>query len=362
MECCFIYKQSPIRSVQALCKALKISKTQLLSIAKRASSLYIGPLPIAKKNGEGTRYVYSTKPVLKNLLYNIKSVLLEKVDFPYYLNGSLTRRDIVTNASIHKKAKRIVIEDIATFFDSITEQHVFNIWRKFFKFSHDVSQTLTQLTTKDGHLCQGAPTSSYLANLIFWQIEPLIVRKMQEKNIRYSRYVDDITITTAGKMDEADKQWAIAQIYAMVGRLGLKIKRTKHTGATARTALTLMGLNINTERITRTKQYRSTVRAQVFQLEHGLKEKHAEEEIQKMINSASSRVGNLARFHKSEALRLKERLKKVKQQFREYSNSNNKETANNWSMLGNRMLIIKYPYIVHKNHPYRRSQACALIM
>src|SRR5690606_42051319 len=68
---------------------------------------------------------------------------------------------------------RIVInEDISGFFPSTSAEHVFNIWHELFGCSQEVSQCLTQLTTRRGELPQGAITSSFLANLVFWQDEP----------------------------------------------------------------------------------------------------------------------------------------------------------------------------------------------
>lgn len=45
-------------------------------------------------------------------------------------------------------------------------------------FSDDVAEILTMLTTKDGGLPQGAVTSSFLANLVFWDYEPSLVEKL----------------------------------------------------------------------------------------------------------------------------------------------------------------------------------------
>lgn len=307
-----VYKNAPIKSTQSLCKALEISEPRLRSIAARASKLYIGPISIPKKNGLEFRDVYKAKPVLKNVLDKIKNLLIQGVNFPFYLHGSIPKRGTLTNANMHKNARRVITEDIQSFFDSITEKHIFSIWHNCFKFSSDVATLLTQLTTKDGTLCQGAATSSYLANFVFWKIEPIVAKKLLNRGLKYSRYVDDITITTSGEMSEEDKQWSIAQVYAMVGRLGLKIRREKHTGSTSRFSLAIMGVNINTNKLAKPKPYRSAVRAQVFQLEKLDKEKLTKQEINKLFSSASTKVGTLGIFHKRKSLKLKERIKKAK--------------------------------------------------
>jgi hypothetical protein len=158
----------------------------LLSVEGRAAGLYIGPTPKPKKNG-GTRYVYDTKPPLKPLLKSVNRLVFKKVEFPPYLTGAISGSDFIANVRIHKGAKSAFSEDIATFFDHITADHVYRIWREFFRFGPRVAELLTNLTTRDGRVFQGTPTSSYLANLVFWDREPALVQRLAQRGIRYSR-------------------------------------------------------------------------------------------------------------------------------------------------------------------------------
>ncbi|WP_339800908.1 reverse transcriptase family protein [Saezia sanguinis] len=302
------YTHKPIYNVQSLCKALGLQEPMLRAVAARADRLYIGPMPRPKKNN-GVRYVFDTKPPLKQILRTINRVIFCHVDFPPYLTGSLVGRDFVANVDIHKGAKRIVAEDIATFFDHITSSHVYHIWHHFFNFSEEVSELLTRLTTKDGHVFQGTPTSSYLANLAFWDKEPALVMRLKEKGIRYSRYVDDLSMSSPGEMDEETKRWIIAQVYAMVGGAGFKPKRNKHFSATSRGPITIMGLNANSRRYpTLPSKERSAIRAQVLQLEQRVKRGEAGTEIEKDLRRAAGKVGRLKRLHPVEATALKKRL------------------------------------------------------
>ena len=171
------YPLARIQNIQSLCCALGISEPMLRSIARRAPRLYVGPTPKPKKNSTKVRYVFDTRKPLKPLLKRINDVIFQRVNYPSYLTGSLPGTDFVKNVSLHAGAKRVVTEDIKSFFDNITSQHVFRIWHQFFGFSEEVAELLTLLTTKDGKVCQGTPTSSYLANLAFWDREPALVKK-----------------------------------------------------------------------------------------------------------------------------------------------------------------------------------------
>lgn len=261
-----------------------------------------------KKNG-GFRDVYDTKPPLKPLLKTINSVLFRSVHFPKYLTGSLAGRDYVSNVEIHKGPREVITEDIAQFFDDITAEHVYDIWKNFFGFSEDVSNILTQLTTKENRVYQGTPTSSYLANLAFWDREPAMVARLAERGITYSRYVDDVTISSKNLLDRKDRTWAIGQIYGMISAAGFQPKRTKHGRFTSQEPITIMGLNANSTRApTLPKSQRANIRAQVFQLERRFAAGDHGPGFMKSLNQASGRVGLLKRMHGSEAETLHARL------------------------------------------------------
>lgn len=303
------YPLDRIQSIQSLCHALSMTEPMLRSIARRAPRLYIGPTPKPKKNSTKLRYVFDTRQPLKPLLKRINDVIFKRVIYPSYLTGSLPGKDFVANVALHAGAKRVVTEDIKSFFDHITANHVYRIWHHFFGFADEVAELLTLLTTKDGKVCQGTPTSSYLANLAFWDREPALAAKLAERGIRYSRYVDDVTISSTGELTEEDKRWAIAQIYGMIGGTGFKAQRTKHSGATARDPITIMGLNANSRGgPTLTKQERANIRTTVFQLEQRLARGEITPEFRQDLTRAAGKVGRLKRLHLREGEALKHRL------------------------------------------------------
>nr|WP_059889628.1 reverse transcriptase family protein [Burkholderia vietnamiensis] len=306
-----IYKHRPVQTISSLARALRVSESLLLAIGERSADLYIGPKPKPKKSG-GIRYVFDTKPPLKSLLRRINATFFKHTHFPKYLTGSLSGRDFVANVEIHKDARNAVTEDIAQFFDCISADSVYRIWKDFFHFSDEVAALLTKLTTKDGRVFQGTPTSSYLANLAFWDREFALVEKLKARGIRYSRYVDDITISTTSALTEENKRWAISQIYAMIGAAGFKPQRSKHGSFSASHAIRIMGLNANRSP-TLPKQERSAIRAQVYQLEQQIVQANSGPELRAAVSSATSKVGRLKRFHPREAEALRIRLNAVRQ-------------------------------------------------
>jgi Reverse transcriptase (RNA-dependent DNA polymerase) len=306
------YKNSPIRSVQALSQSLGISAPLLESLAVRASSLYTEPKPKIKKNG-GIRYVYDTHEPLKGLLKKINRVIFEKTYFPYYLTGSLKGKDFIANVDIHKGARGAITEDISRFFDNITATHVKNIWLNFFHFSEEVAELLTKLTTRDDRVFQGTPTSSYLANLAFWSTEPLLVAAIEKRGLRYSRYVDDVAVSSLQFMTKEDRQWVIAQIYGMFKRHGFRPDRKKHQSFSAKAPITLMGLNATAKaRATITQKERAAIRTQLFQLEKEVENKPSLQTVGPRINRVSGKIARLNRLHPTEGQKLRDRLNIVR--------------------------------------------------
>lgn len=305
---CATYPKQRIQTVQSLGRALGVPEGLLLNLSHRAERLYTPPIRKPKKSG-GFRNVYDTKPPLKCVLQKINATIFRGVRFPDYLTGSVAGQDYISNASIHKGARETITEDVAHFFDDITASHVYDIWRNFFAFSEEVSTILTRLTTKDGRVFQGTPTSSYLANLAFWDREPAMAARLLANGILYSRYVDDITISSATSLSKEDREWAIAQIYGMISSAGFLPRRNKHGRYTSRQAIRITGLNVNSpQKPTLPKTERANIRAQIFQLEQRLAMGESDASLHKAIDQASGRVGLLQRLHPAEASSLRNRL------------------------------------------------------
>jgi len=304
------YPHARIQSVASLCRALGVAEGELRSIVDRAPSLYIGPTPKPKKDG-GFRNVYDTKRPLKPLLRRVNKVFFERVSFPQYLTGSIKGRDFVANVEIHAGARITISEDIASFFDCITADHVRRIWTDFFRFSDVVAEILTALTTRNGHVYQGTPTSSYLANLCFWNVEHRIVRRLLAADIRYSRYVDDATLSSQTYLSRVQTAWAISQVYGMIEGAGFKPKREKHEIQTSGSAITLMGLNANC-RATLTRCERASIRSAVYRLERQFSQGMIDEEFARQMRKSISRVMRLQRQHPAEGTRLLSRLTALK--------------------------------------------------
>lgn len=274
----------------------------MIDLAFQASSLYRS---VKLKTG---RQTFDAKAPLKPAHARIKTALLSHVVFPRYLTGSLKGSDYKVNAELHKNQAVLICEDVKGFFGAVSAERVFDIWRNFFNFPEAVAKVLTSLTVKDGALPQGAIPSSYLANLALWRDEPLLQAKMEAAGIIYSRYVDDIAMSSKVVLSTSRKTALISDVYGMLRRNGLSAKREKHEIFPATRPMIITKL-IGNRKASLTPEKRSNIRAAVHHAERlaatpGVKPDIALD----ALNKAANQVGHLGRFHPNLSEPLRQRI------------------------------------------------------
>ncbi len=305
-----IYSFEPIGSPAQLAVALRSTESGLMRLARRADKLYRLAKPIVKADGS-IRQPYDAYPELKLVQRRLKDRILSKVEYPAYLTGSLKGRDYKTNAELHVGSRILICEDITNFFPSISSALVYDIWLGLFHFSPPVAELLTKLTTRCGVVPQGAIPSSYIANLALWRFEPGFQAALAQESIVYSRYVDDIAMSSRGVLSRPDQTRLVAQLYGMLAKVGLKAKRKKHESFSSSKRMITTKLVVN-ERVSLSDKQRANVRAAVHQLEKLAQPGECGPEFMRLLTSASVRVGNLGRFHPAEGARLKDKLRALR--------------------------------------------------
>jgi Reverse transcriptase (RNA-dependent DNA polymerase) len=296
------YPSKRVASLRSLARALVESEEWLTKVAAKASEMYIAGKSIPKKDGS-LRETFDTRPGLKRILSKINRVFLRRVIYPSYLHGALPKRDPKSAAEKHLRASVVASLDIKSFFPSITSRQVHSIWTGVFNFSPTVCDVMTNLTCCNGALVQGAPTSSYLANLVFWDVEPIVVEKLAQRGFRYTRYIDDISVSAVQNVTDKDLAWAIGQVYAMLGSRGFKGNRRKEDVMRQHKPIALLGLVVNSRAALSTAK-RSQIRAEVHR-QTATPQSDAETT---KIDSTLGKVRFLRRFHPHEADGLLSRL------------------------------------------------------
>ncbi len=163
---------------------------------------------IPKSDG-GVRRIHNPHFLIRLLQRRINTRILSNprvIGWPSHLFGSIPNqrdeknnidsRDYIACAKAHCGAKSLLKLDVKDFFDNVSEDLVYGVFHDLLKYSEDVSSVLTDICTYNSHLVQGALTSSYLASLCLHDVEAHVVDRLRKKNLVYTRFVDDITISS----------------------------------------------------------------------------------------------------------------------------------------------------------------------
>lgn len=302
------YPHARIQAVESLQRPLGMAAKDLRSLAQRASRMYRIADRIPKDDGT-ERIVYDTNQPLKSVLQRINQHILQRVKYPDYLTGGVPGKDYKSNVEVHSGASTIIKEDISSFFPSLTSEIVFDIWHRFFRFSVDVAKVLTALTTRDGHLEQGAPTSGYLANLALWDVEPALVQRLADKDIHgYTRHVDDIVISSTRTLEQSEIAWVVSQVYGALLHKGLQAKRSKHKVMRSNQPMMVLKLVANS-RASLPANERSRVRAVVHSFcKAAESEAVAIAKLEGDLPSVRGLAYKVKRFHPVEGAKLVDRV------------------------------------------------------
>ena len=306
---------SPFANTSSLASILSVSKDQLHYFTENIDEFYKPGKLLQKKNGD-PRLTHDAKPTLKQVHERIKNRILKQVDYPYYMLGGVSDsenpRSCKTHASIHCGKKILISEDISNFYPNTSYEAVKSIWKHCFHFSDNISDILAKLTTYNGELPQGWKTSGYLANLALWKIEPDLVKILEEKGFSYSRFVDDITVSSLFSINDKDKYFIVSNIYAMLLPCGYSPQRTKHDISSREKPMVVTSLNVNTNKPTIPKRQRNNIRSMVFQIEMLHPRQGRTHSYYKQWISLYGKVNRIKSFHENEGEDLQRRMRLVK--------------------------------------------------
>ena len=309
------YPYDPFSSRNTLGRLLREDFATLRSIAESPHDYY-RYIPIKRKGK--ARETWDARAPLKSIQARIQCLILRKVKYPDNLQGGIRdeeqARDSVSNASLHRGRRIMISEDIENFFPSTRSDLISDLWRSLFHFPDPIARVLTGLTTLEGYLPQGAKTSSYLANLVLWRTEPRLVEWLRRHGFTYSRYIDDITLSTDRNLTRKETAEVFRQIAGMCSPLGFRLKRSKHGLTTNGNRMFTTGLIVNRQ-VGLPKEYRSQTRASVHQCEHlanKTKLMRRTPFFSVKWRRISGKVAYLCRLHPTEGELLRKRLLAIK--------------------------------------------------
>lgn len=181
-----------LRSISHLARHIAVPEDKLVEIATTVASYYVEFSRCVK--GKERVLVMAKKP-LSLIQRRILDVLLMRLPQFEASFGAAKGRSIRDNATVHANAKYIAKLDVHSFYPSIHRTKVYNFFRIAQDCSPDVARLLTLLTTRKHCLPLGTSTSPMLADQIVRPIDKRIAGMAAKLGLRYTRYVDDITLS-----------------------------------------------------------------------------------------------------------------------------------------------------------------------
>ncbi|NHQ85268.1 RNA-directed DNA polymerase [Iodobacter sp. HSC-16F04] len=317
------YDGLPIGSIKTLAKTLSCTEARLIKISTDPSFFYTTFLKTVKNKN---RELSEPNPELKLIQKRIVSRIFNHIKFPHYLHGgikALDPRDFHSNAKAHSGAETAITLDIKNFFPSIKADQVENLFLHLFKFPPNVSSVMSKLTTLNNCIPQGAPTSSYISNLILTEKEYRIAAKLESQGFIYTRLIDDITISSKKELPEKKITQIITNIAGMLTHYNFELHPEKvhiYSRSNPEKLMVITGLWLNRGMPRIEKSRRLQISNDVIAIAKLATSSTgtSDASYHEKFNAASGKVALLQRFKHTEARRLRAILNEIQPTYNDY--------------------------------------------
>ncbi len=220
-----------------------------------------------KKHSEGYRTIYAPSPLLKKIQRNILTNILNTQEISTYAKAYHKGITLKDNALPHVNKLMILKLDIIDFFENISFYDVYKSCFNEPNFPKPIGQLLTYLCTYESRLPQGAPTSSYISNLVLKDFDEVLGKWCEENHISYTRYSDDMTFS-----GDFNPSIIIKRVRKMLYRYNLKINNKKIKVIYNYNQQNVTGIVVNKKMQTSSK-YRHKIRQEIYYIKkYGLKD------------------------------------------------------------------------------------------
>lgn len=267
---------------------------------------------IKKCNGN-YRTIYSPNPLLKNIQKNILKNILNDMSISKYAKAYHKNICLKDNAYPHLNKKTVLKLDIIDFFENIEFPLIYQTCFNTNYFPKSIGHLLTYLCTYESRLPQGAPTSSYISNLVMKDFDEELGTWCKSNNIDYTRYSDDMTFS--GDFNPTE---VIQKVRKMLYKLNLKINNKKIHIINNSQQQNITGIIVNTK-LQVSSKYRNQIRQSIYYLKkYGIKEHlnkiNYQESPSKYINSLYGKINYVLSIdnNNQEFIKYKNYLKELK--------------------------------------------------
>lgn len=247
------------------------------------------PKPGSDGPHRGHRTICVPEPTLMRLQRWIAQNLLRTdaaapnaASFAYYRD-----RGLLAAAKRHAGCRWLVKMDIRDFFDSLTERHVYRVFRDLgygALLSFQLARICTRVRKQDpqdvrwtlgvpgyfnrrqGRLPQGAPTSPGLANLAVRPLDERLKALADARGWTYTRYADDLAFSTRDASDRTAARDLVKAVRQELVRFGLSPNNAKTVIAGPGSRRLVLGLLVDGPVPRLTRDFRGRIETHLYAL------------------------------------------------------------------------------------------------
>ncbi len=182
----------PLVATEDLANEVGLSHRNLHYLATTKYPCYTD-FEVPKRNGGVRKISAPCYPLLKVQRWILDNILTDVRLSP---SAMAYRRavSIVDNATPHVSAREILKVDLEDFFPTITFPRIVGIYLDL-GYLYPVAILLAKLSSHNGVLPQGAPTSPALSNIACRKLDTRLTGLARVMRLCYTRYADDITFS-----------------------------------------------------------------------------------------------------------------------------------------------------------------------
>ncbi|MBF0504844.1 MAG: RNA-directed DNA polymerase [Candidatus Omnitrophica bacterium] len=210
----------PLESPNKFAWIIRVKPHELQEVAAVAESLY-NPY-FEKKKGKKPRLIHNPSDRLKIIQKKINTWILQKYPFPDFIVGGIKGKALEDHFKLHLRKDIVVTLDIKNCFPSITNKHIYDVFKDKLGALSDTARLATLLTAYKGQLPVGAPTSPLLANLVLLPVLIEIKKLVNSHGFEMSQFIDDSAFS--GKRLPVE---LVSEVCKMMARAGFTISHKK---------------------------------------------------------------------------------------------------------------------------------------
>ena len=256
------------------------------------------------KNGK-IRPMVDIRGRLRNVLDRL-NYLLQKIALPEYIHGGVPNKSTRTNAMPHTDKDMILCMDIEKHFPRVSPKKVYDMFSKYQECSPEVARILTRLTTLNGGLPQGSPTSTSISNLVTLNLSKRLNGFAKVRGIKCTQYVDDYTFSGRTKIEQLKHQ--IAKI---IEQEGFKVNLSKTKSVESSREQIVTGIRVNGPQIDVPKLYLKKVRSEIKSLKQNASQERHNALYTKEMKSLEGKINYVSQFNPGAAKYLRKQLQHI---------------------------------------------------